>query len=76
VIAALVFEALSLDRLKDPATSLDLVAPEGDLVRLADARISVLADLLKKHYEGSIVPTLFKNLTKCEHLADEFRLSL
>lgn len=38
---------------------------------LVDARVQILSDLLEKHYPTSIIPTLFKNLKKCEHLATE-----
>jgi hypothetical protein len=76
IIAALVFEALPITQLKEPAVNIDSVASEDLVTALVDSRIKVLDTLLDQHYPNSIIPTLFKNLKKCEHLAREARVQL
>lgn len=76
VIAALVFEALPSSQFRDPATDMESVASETVLQRLVDERVVVVSSLLRRYYGNAIIPTLFKNLTKCEHLAREARAQL
>lgn len=76
IIATLVFDALPVERFKDPGFDPTVEASDQALVALVDSRIKVLSGLLEKHYPNSIIPTLFKNLKKCEHLAAEAREAL
>ena len=70
IIAALVFAGLPVDRFKDPALDLDSVASNALIPELVDNRLDQLLVHFEKHYSNSIIPTLFKNQRKCEHLFD------
>jgi hypothetical protein len=61
---------------KEPNFEIDLVASDAKLISLVDDRVKVLSALLETHYPNSIIPTLFKNLKKCDHLAKEARTKL
>lgn len=76
LIAALVFEALPVKQFKTPAFELDATASESTLTVLVDERVKILGTLLEIHYPNSIIPTLFKNLKKCEHLVKEARVEI
>lgn len=76
LIAALVFEALPVANFKIPDTNIDVIASDDNLTILVDERVKVLGILLEKFYPDSIIPTLFKNLKKCEHLAAEARAEI
>ncbi|GFO57265.1 putative abortive infection phage resistance protein [Geomonas sp. Red276] len=73
LIAALVFEALPVNNFKTPGFEPDSATSEENLTALVDRRVEVLSTLLELHYPNSIIPTLFKNLKKCEHLGNEAR---
>jgi len=73
LIAALVFEALPVAQFKEPTFRIESVASEPRLVTLVDDRVKALSALLELYYPNSIIPTLFKNLKKCEHLMGEAR---
>jgi hypothetical protein len=76
IIGALVFEALPVSRFKQPIFDIDTVASEYQIAALVDARVRLLSTLLETLYPNSIIPTLFKNLKKCEQLAAEARVQL
>lgn len=76
LIAALVFDALPVSRFREPGFDLNAAASDEIIMNLVDTRVSALSGLLEKHYPNSIVPTLFKNLKKCEHLVGEARKML
>jgi hypothetical protein len=73
MISAFVFEALPVSQFKVPDFNLDSVSSDVKISQMVEARVNVLSALLDKHYPNSIIPTLFKNLKKCEHLATEAR---
>lgn len=73
IIAALVFEILPVAQFKLPNFDIDQVSSDAILIKLVDDRIVVLSKLLDLHYPNSIIPTLFKNLKKCDHLVTEAR---
>lgn len=73
IIAALVFESLPVKHFKEPTFDLDSKITDEQLVKLVDDRIGILSVVLGTHYPNSIIPTLFKNQKKCEHLAKEAR---
>jgi hypothetical protein len=75
-IAALVFEGSSVAKFRDPGFDMNTVLDEQQLIGLVDSRLNALAEQVEKHYPNSIIPTLFKNLKKCEHLIAEVRGSL
>ena len=72
----LMFEALPIKQFSDPSYEFDKMISDDDLVDFAGKRIKAVAGLLDKHYSGSIIPTLYKNVKKCEHLAKEARAIL
>lgn len=76
IIAALVFAGLPVDRFKDPALDLDSVASNALIPELVDNRLDQLLAHFEKHYSNSIIPTLFKNQRKCEHLFDLVQANL
>lgn len=73
IIAALVFESLPVKKLKEPSFDFETIATDEQLTNLVDSRIIYLSFVLGTHYPNSIIPTLFKNLKKCEHIANEAR---
>ena len=73
IIATLVFDALPVTRFKEPAFDAFAAITDDAIFTFVDDRVRILGDLLEKHYPNSIIPTLFKNLRKCEHLATEAR---
>jgi hypothetical protein len=74
LIAAMVFEGLSMATFRDPSFDLEAAAPDSVITSMCDERLDILAKLVDTHYQKSIIPTLFKNLKKCEHLMKEARL--
>ncbi|TKB70549.1 MAG: hypothetical protein E8D52_00160 [Nitrospira sp.] len=76
MIAAMVFRALPLARFGDPA--FDLAASITDEQFLASVRSAYgkLKTELDSSYPNAIVPTLFKNLTKCSDLFAKTIISL
>ncbi len=73
LIAALVFEAMPATKFREPGFDIETVAGENRITPLVDASVLAVASLLETYYPNSIIPTLFKNLYKCEHLAREAR---
>jgi hypothetical protein len=69
LVAALVFGSLPVNRFRDPSFDLESVASMSNITALVDRRLEQLLVEFEKHYGGSMIPTLFKNLNKCEHLA-------
>jgi hypothetical protein len=76
LIAALVFHALPIAKFSDPAFEFDTAAATPLLTQLVDDRLELLLAQFEKHYSGSMIPTLFKNLQKCENLMKLVRSEL
>jgi AIPR protein len=76
LIAAMVFDGLPVAAFRDPSFDLEAVAPENVITRMCDERLDILFKLVEAHYTNSIIPTLFKNLKKCEHLMQEARRTI
>jgi hypothetical protein len=74
--AALTFEALPVSKFKDPSYDPSSAISDSEIDALVDKRLEVLGKLLQDHYPNAMIPTLFKNLKKCEHLAKETRAAL
>jgi hypothetical protein len=74
IIAVLVYASIPVKRFKEPAFSYDSYITDEQLNLLTDSRINTLSLVLGAHYPNSIIPTLFKNLKKCEHLVKEARI--
>jgi hypothetical protein len=73
LVATLVFSALPVAQFRDPSVELDGIASEAFVQELVDERVVLLVQQLRAHYANAIIPTLFKNLSKCEHLVREVR---
>ncbi len=71
LLAAIIFQALPVKSLKDPNAVLDQIASEETINAAVNLYVPITSNVLLKYYPGSIIPTLFKNLKKCEHLARE-----
>lgn len=76
LIAALAFESLPVAKFRDPAFDMTTVLDDQHVIQLVDSRLNALAEQVERHYPNSIIPTLFKNLKKCEHLAGAVRASV
>ena len=76
LIAALVFSALPVERFRDPNFDIEVVASESLITELVDVRVAALAVEVRKHFANAIIPTLFKNLKKCELLFAETRAAI
>jgi hypothetical protein len=68
IVAALVFGALPVSDIESPNFDLEKSASSAMVTLLVDDRLERLLLFLEAHYTNSIIPTLFKNLNKCEHL--------
>jgi hypothetical protein len=73
LIAALVFEKLPVALFRQPSTDLETLASQTDINSLVDGTVLPIALLLEKFYPNAMIPTLFKNQSKCEDLADKLR---
>ncbi len=76
LVATLVFQELPVNSFRDPSFDLESVAAEARIIKLVDSYLDALVTQVEKHYSNSIIPTLFKNLKKCEHLIKEIRSSI
>lgn len=70
MIAAAVFRSLDTNKLKDPNFNMALVANESVVEPLVNQAIKKLKDQITSNYGTAVIPTLFKNLTKCRTLFD------
>jgi hypothetical protein len=68
IIAALVFASLQTARFKDPAFDFEAAACSEVIIPLVDNKLEKLVTQFETHYSNSIIPTLFKNQQKCDHL--------
>lgn len=76
IVAGLVFDTLPVARFSDPAFDIETVASDSQILTLVDRHLDGLVAQVETHYPNSIIPTLFKNLTKCEHLVREVKKAL
>jgi hypothetical protein len=73
LVSALVFETLPIIKFKDPIFEIDTIGSETQIIQLVDRHLEILLEQVEKHFQNSIIPTLFKNLKKCELLVNEAR---
>jgi hypothetical protein len=69
VLAALVFDFLKAKRFSDPAFDIKPVLDQMELEKHVWEQYQLLFGFVEKEYSNAIIPTLFKNLTKCKNLA-------
>jgi hypothetical protein len=67
-VAALVFTNLGAKQFANPQFGFDGYVTEGRVYSDVEEFFTKLKDALGKHYPNAIIPTLFKNLSKCKHL--------
>jgi hypothetical protein len=70
LIAALVFAHLKPKQFANPQFQFDEATKDSLISEVTNTYYEKLRDALATHYPNAIVPTLFKNLTKCKHLAE------
>ena len=70
LIAALTLEKLHADRFIDPNFKFDDLIDEPKVTALTLDQFQKLKENVEQHYVNAIIPTLFKNLTKCKHLVE------
>ena len=68
MIAALVFDHLATANLSSLSVSLEAAAGESTLIPFVDLTLAKLMGQMESHFGNPIIPTLFKNLSKCETL--------
>jgi hypothetical protein len=68
VIAALVFASLGASQFASPQFAFDPNVTDVRIYAEVENHFTKLKDVLGKHYPNAIIPTLFKNLSKCKHL--------
>jgi hypothetical protein len=73
LIAALVFAFLPAPAVAAASTNLDAGGSEQTIIILVDQILDALISLIGQHFGNPIIPTLFKNLTKCELLFSEVK---
>jgi hypothetical protein len=71
IISKLAFAGLPLQKLKDPLFDFTGTITQPMVDAIVDQKTQALGSLVDKYYQNAIIPTLFKNLKKCEHLARE-----
>lgn len=76
IVAGLVFDNLPVSRFLDPGFEIETSASEPQIQDLVDRQLDGLVAQVETHYPVSIIPTLFKNLKKCEHLFGETKRAL
>jgi len=67
LIAAMVFAKLGAKRLASPDFPFDAITEES-IASDSEVFFQKLKKALETHYANAIIPTLFKNLSKCRHL--------
>ena len=68
IVAALVFSSLPTAKFKDPSFEFETAASSTAITQLVDEKLEKLVEKFETHYSNSIIPTLFKNQHKCDHL--------
>lgn len=69
VVATLVYDVLPVSKYINPDFDMTTILDEVMINKLVDQRVSIVAQTLDEQYPDSIIPTLFKNVKKCEHIA-------
>lgn len=71
IIASMVFRALKASNLKDPSIDFKTTFAPKEVGQAAERSYMLLKELVEKKYPGAMLPTLFKNATKCQSLLTE-----
>jgi len=70
LIAALALETLHAERFTDPNFRFEDSIDDPKVASVTVEHFHRLKDSVEGHYGNAIIPTLFKNLTKCKHLVE------
>lgn len=70
IIAALALETLHAERFPDPNFRFEDSIDDLKVASVTVEHFHRLKDSVEGHYGNAIIPTLFKNLTKCKHLVE------
>jgi hypothetical protein len=70
VIAALVFSSLMPKQFSNPAFAFEDFCRKSDIPKLVENARNNLTKQVETHYFNAMIPTLFKNLSKCKRLYD------
>lgn len=74
IVALLVFEEItSKEMLKSPSFNVETYLKEVDLNSTVLKNYEILVQIINDKYDNSVIPTLFKNLKKCQHIVEEIR---
>jgi len=68
LLAALIFNRLKPKKFKDPDYSIDMLLQSKEIRSLAKEYSNRVCATIYSKYKNAIIPTLFKNRTKCEDL--------
>lgn len=68
MIAAMVFRGLPMSRFGDPAFDFSTLVTDDQILESVRESYGLLKAELDHNYPNAIIPTLFKNLTKCTYL--------
>jgi len=70
-IAALIFRDLPVNRFADPEFDFDEFLKREKFDKSVNSALKLVTTLIDRHYPNSMLPQLFKNISKCEHLIRE-----
>jgi hypothetical protein len=74
LIAMMVFEKLGSNKLGESNFNFDDATKEETMLDHTKYYFAELRDGVETNYTNAIIPTLFKNLTKCKYLVELCRL--
>lgn len=70
VISGLVFSQLNMKLIRDPSKNFGKYISKIDIDKLTDDSFIKVAKSVDGNYSNSVLPTLFKNRNKCQHIFD------
>lgn len=68
LISAMVFRGLNPKEFSNPDLAFEKTVSDEKILEEVEKYFGKLRGALEKHYSNAIIPTLFKNLSKCRHL--------
>jgi hypothetical protein len=71
IISFLVFKDINSSNLKDPSFNMKKFLEETNINDLVLENYNLLIQVINDHYNNAVIPTLFKNLKKCQHIVEE-----
>lgn len=71
IIALLVFKHINPLMLRTPTFSFTSFIAETDIRNIVSENYELLIQIINDLYDNAVIPTLFKNLKKCQHIVEE-----